>query len=107
MNLNDSNRLKTPLRNKWFKKISVKSNHLLILLAMLCFSLASFGQDATGASTGTIKDLGIDTIAKSPLPADSTLNNVVATVNTIGNTDGHNKIAINIVWTLITGFLVM
>jgi Amt family ammonium transporter len=64
----------------------------------------SFAQDPSGAATGTIKDLGIDTLAASK---DSTMNAVVSAVNTIGNADGHNKIAINIMWTLITGFLVM
>ncbi|HEV2353107.1 MAG TPA: ammonium transporter, partial [Puia sp.] len=55
-------------------------------------------------ATGTIKDLGTDTIAATK---DTSLNKVITTVNTIGNADGHNKIAINIMWTLITGFLVM
>ena len=40
-------------------------------------------------------------------PKTRSLNKVITTVNTIGNADGHNKIAINIMWTLITGFLVM
>ena len=61
-------------------------------------------QDPTGAGTGTIKDLGIDTLAA---PKDSALAKVVSTVNTIGNNSGHNKIAINLMWTLIAGFLVM
>jgi Amt family ammonium transporter len=78
---------------------------LLIMLSSLLFSSSSvFGQDPSGANTGTIKDLGIDTIA---LSKDSTVNTVISAVNTIGNADGHNKIAINIVWTLIAGFLVM
>jgi Amt family ammonium transporter len=64
----------------------------------------SFAQDPTGAATGTIKDLGIDTLAATK---DSTLNKVTAAINTIGAADGHNKIAINIMWTLIAGFLVM
>ncbi|WP_431214573.1 ammonium transporter [Puia sp. P3] len=61
-------------------------------------------QDPTGAQTGTIKDLGTDTLAATK---DSALNKVISTVNTIGNADGHNKIATNIMWTLIAGFLVM
>jgi len=75
-----------------------------VVLLLLFLPSLSFGQDPTGAATGTVKDLGIDTVAASK---DTTLNKVVATVNTIGNADGHNKIAINIMWTLITGFLVM
>ncbi len=52
------------------------------------------GPDPTGDDTGTAADVPVKD-AKNP-----TLEEVMATV-------GHNKIAINIVWTLITGFLVM
>jgi len=76
----------------------------LLLLLILALPLFTMAQDPTGATTGTIKDLGIDTVAATK---DSSLNKVVAAVNTIGNADGHNKIAINIMWTLIAGFLVM
>ena len=61
------------------------------------------GQDPTGAATGTIKDLGVDTLAATQ---DTALNKIVSTVNiTIGKCRMHNKIAINIMWTLIAGFL--
>ncbi len=50
--------------------------------------------DPTGAATGTAKDVAVKD-AKNP-----TLPEVMDAV-------GHNKIAINIVWTLFTGFLVM
>src|SRR5882757_2429618 len=77
---------------------------LLVCIAAMSIPSASFAQDATGAQTGTAKDLGIDTIAATK---DTALNKVTAVVNTIANADGHNKIAINIMWTLIAGFLVM
>ncbi|HEX5112468.1 MAG TPA: ammonium transporter [Saprospiraceae bacterium] len=64
----------------------------------------SFAQDPSGANTGTIKDVGIDSVAAV---SDTTVNKIVDAVNAIGNNSGHNKIAINIIWTLITGFLVM
>ncbi len=54
---------------------------------------ASLG-DPTGATTGTAKDVTVRD------PDNPTLAEVMDTV-------GHNKIAINFVWTLITGFLVM
>jgi len=76
----------------------------LLALTLLLFTTPSFSQDPSGTATGTIKDLGIDTVAAS---TDTTMNAVVSAVNTIGNADGHNKIAINIMWTLIAGFLVM
>ena len=50
--------------------------------------------DPTGATTGTAKDVTVKD------PANPTLAEVMDTV-------GHNKVAINVVWTLITGFLVM
>src|SRR6266850_7619790 len=50
--------------------------------------------DPTGATTGTAKDVTVKDAA------NPTLAEVMDTV-------GHNKISINIVWTLITGFLVM
>jgi Amt family ammonium transporter len=50
--------------------------------------------DPTGDNTGTAADVAVKD-AKSP-----TLDEVMSTV-------GHSKIALNIVWTLLTGFLVM
>ncbi|MEP6846356.1 MAG: ammonium transporter [Panacibacter sp.] len=75
-----------------------------VLLILLTSSISTFAQDASGANTGTIKDLGMDSVAAT---SDTTLNKVVDAVNAIGNADGHNKIAINIMWTLLAGFLVM
>lgn len=75
-----------------------------ITLLLMLLPFLTMAQDPTGASTGTIKDLGIDTLAAT---SDTTLNKVVNAVNAIGAADGHSKIAINIMWTLITGFLVM
>ena len=74
-------------------------------------------QDPTGANTGTINDVDanaakvIDTVATAKdttvAAVSSSVNKLAAAVQSIGNTDGHNKIAINIMWTLIAGFLVM
>jgi ammonium transporter, Amt family len=50
--------------------------------------------DPTGTATGTAKDLALKD------PANPSLGEVAAEV-------GHNRIAINFVWTLIAGFLVM
>jgi ammonium transporter, Amt family len=57
-------------------------------------AIAQPAGDPTGATTGTAADVPVKD-AKNP-----TLPEVMETV-------GHNRIAINIVWTLITGFLVM
>jgi ammonium transporter, Amt family len=51
-------------------------------------------RDPTGATTGTAKDVTVKDAA------NPTLGEVMETV-------GHNKIAINFVWTLLAGFLVM
>lgn len=75
-----------------------------IMILVLLLPFLTMAQDPTGASTGTIKDLGIDTLAAAK---DTAMNKVVSAVNTIGAADGHNKISINIMWTLICGFLVM
>ena len=50
--------------------------------------------DPTGAATGTAKDVTVKDAA------NPTLQDVMETV-------GHSKVAINVVWTLICGFLVM
>ncbi|WP_348048096.1 ammonium transporter [Mucilaginibacter sp.] len=67
---------------------------VLIALFMVVNSSGAFAQDATGAKTGTISDV---TAAKPGAPTAAELGDAV----------GHNKIAINIVWTLVAGFLVM
>ncbi|HVS96109.1 MAG TPA: ammonium transporter [Puia sp.] len=92
------------LLNKIKNRTSVFAVVTLGLLLTVVMPQPSFAQDPNGAQTGTIKDLGIDTLAATK---DTVMNKVISTVNTIGNADGHNKIAINIMWTLITGFLVM
>ena len=60
-------------------------------LAAVSLALAA---DPGGASTGTINDVSAAVVGKP------TLEEVAAQV-------GHNKVAINFVWTLIAGFLVM
>lgn len=83
-----------------FKKLPKKiPSYLLIGVALMLVltvfhPLHSMAQDATGAKTGTISDIPAAKVG-SPTPAE------------VGATVGHNKIAINIMWTLITGFLVM
>ncbi|HEY8661909.1 MAG TPA: ammonium transporter [Hanamia sp.] len=67
---------------------------IVAIFLFISIAIPSFAQDATGAHTGTINDVTA-AIAGKP------------TVSEIGAETGHNKIAINIMWTLITGFLVM
>ncbi|MEP6465550.1 MAG: ammonium transporter [Parafilimonas sp.] len=68
----------------------------IALIVIACIAIASplLAQDPTGANTGTINDITAATAGKP-------------TVQEIGTQTGHNKIAINMMWTLITGFLVM
>lgn len=65
-----------------------------MVLLFITLALPSFAQDATGANTGTINDIAASTAGKP-------------TIEEIGAATGHNQIAINIMWTLIAGFLVM
>lgn len=55
---------------------------------------AAAAPDPTGANTGGIGDVA------AKIPGQPTLEEVAATA-------GHNKVSINMVWTLIAGFLVM
>ncbi len=89
----------------------------MLLLLMMAVPFNSNAQDPTGAKTGTISDIDttmakvVDSVATSKDSTVSMLGSHVSklatAVQTIGNADGHNKIAINIMWTLIAGFLVM
>jgi Amt family ammonium transporter len=68
---------------------------MILMLAFVLFEpVRSFAQDSTGAKTGTATDV---TAAKAGAPTAAELADAV----------GHNKIAINLMWTLICGFLVM
>ena len=67
--------------------------YFVSLLALPAIALAA-GPDPNGANTGSAVDVPAAT-AGSP------------TVAELANAVGHNKVAINMVWTLITGFLVM
>ncbi len=78
----------------------LKKNGLVILCMLLVFSALSAvslfagGPDASGVATGTANDV------PAALASKPTLDELAATV-------GHNKVAINFVWTLFAGFLVM
>jgi Amt family ammonium transporter len=78
--------------------INIKRNTLLLFILLglfFAFTNLTFSQtDPTGNKTGTIKDVPATTVGKP------TLEEVAKTV-------GHNKISINIIWTMIAGFLVM
>ena len=89
-----------------------------MITCLLIIPMSSLhAQDPNGGATGTINDIDttltkvLDTVSKAKdtsfAAVNSTMAKMASTVSTIGNADGHNKIAINIMWTLITGFLVM
>ena len=65
-----------------------------ILAVFLLVSSGAWASDPNGGATGTIQDV------PAAKPGQPTLEEV-------GALAGHNRVAINIVWTLITGFLVM
>jgi ammonium transporter, Amt family len=79
--------------------LSILSLFVLVLPAVSFSESASLYAaesvpDPNGSSTGTINDV------TAASPGNPTLTEV-------GNQVGHNKVAINMVWLLITGFLVM
>src|SRR5664279_2045947 len=89
----------------------------LTIIFCLFMVVPAIAQDPTGAKTGTLSD--IDTMAVKVLDSvasakdtsvaalSASVSKLTSAVQTIGAADGHNKIGINIMWTLITGFLVM
>jgi ammonium transporter, Amt family len=89
----------------------------LTIIVCLFLSVPVLAQDPGGTKTGTLGDIDtmavkiLDTVANAKdttvAAASSHVSKLAAVVQTIGAADGHNKIAINIMWTLITGFLVM
>lgn len=79
----------------------IKIKHYLLVTILLMVTLIavmpgkSFAQvDPAGTNTGTIKDVPAATAGQP-------------TLEEVANTVGHNRISINIVWTMIAGFLVM
>src|SRR6267154_5827034 len=87
-------KLKTYHTNKIRFNLSIGFFISIGILLLLLFPFISFGQDPSGAATGTINDVAAATAGKP-------------TLEEVGAQAGKNKISINIVWTLITGFLVM
>lgn len=67
---------------------------LLVLVPATTYVFAEKAVDPSGSSTGTIADVAAAT-AGAP------------TISEVAAQAGHNKVAINMVWILITGFLVM
>jgi Amt family ammonium transporter len=67
---------------------------LLVAVVFLTLAVSSFAQDPSGVNTGSVNDV------TAAAPGKPTLQELATQA-------GHNKIAINIMWTLITGFLVM
>jgi ammonium transporter, Amt family len=77
-----------------FSKSNTRLFAILGMLLLLTISIPVLAQDPSGVNTGTINDVAA---AKAGSP----------TLQEVGAQAGHNRIAINIVWTLLAGFLVM
>ncbi len=78
--------------NNLGKKNLLKIFSVLAIFIFLTLAFPSLAQDPSGANTGTAADV------TSAIAGKPTGEEVAAAV-------GHNKIAINIMWTLIAGFL--
>jgi Amt family ammonium transporter len=106
----------TKPKNKFLFCTALSEMILLIAFAII-LPLASFAQDPSGTKTGNLGDIDtsavkvLDTVSKakdtSVADISKSISRLSAAVSTIGDASGHDKIAINIVWTLLTGFLVM
>ena len=95
-----------------------------ILLMVLMLSLTAFNvnaqtsrtPDPNGGATGNFSDIDttapkvVDSLSKSKDTSiaglSNSVNKLATSVATVANADGHNKVSINMVWLLITGFLV-
>jgi Amt family ammonium transporter len=83
--------------NKKFTLSYFSAVILILVLLITAVTPPSYGQsnaDPSGAKTGTIQDVPA---AKAGQP----------TIQELGEAVGHNSISINLVWTLLAGFLVM
>jgi ammonium transporter, Amt family len=83
-----------PISQNNAKKPLLKLCIALFVIVFVIVASPLLAQDPSGANTGTINDVSAAAAGKP-------------TLEEVGTQAGHNKIAINIVWTLITGFLVM
>ncbi len=81
------------LQARWTMALLLGTLAVLALLVLLPVRTLAEG-DPTGAKTGTIADV------PASKPGQPTLAEVADAV-------GHSRVALNIVWTLVTGFLVM
>jgi len=83
------------IRERWLKKYGPVVLSMAIVFSVLSVvSLFAAGPDPSGASTGTINDVAAATAGKP-------------TLEEVAQVAGHNRVAINFVWTLVAGFLVM
>ena len=80
--------------NQFGHKNLIKIFSILAVFIFIAIAFPSFAQDATGANTGTLNDVTAATAGKP-------------TVYEISATAGHNKLSINIMWTLLCCFLLM
>lgn len=109
--------MKKLLSDITLKRRFISAGMMMILMVFMALPMSIFAQDPAGTKTGTINDIDttmakvVDSVSKSKdttvAQASNSINKLASAITTIGNADGHNKIAINIMWTLITGFLVM
>ncbi len=80
---------------KYYGAAYVFSVIVILMMFVTATPSISYGQgDPTGAKTGTINDVPAATAGQP-------------TIQELGNAVGHNSISINLVWTLLAGFLVM
>jgi Amt family ammonium transporter len=79
----------------------------LMLLALFCLGVAAWAGDPGGATTGGKADV-VGATANAPTADDLKAGEKTEPLAIkLADVEGQNRIAINLMWTLITGFLVM
>jgi len=84
----------TSTKNRILRYLPLVMVIILLLIIMRPSGASAQAPDPSGVHTGTIKDVPA---AKAGAP----------TLNEVADAVGHDRIAMNIMWTLLTGFLVM
>ena len=92
---------------------------MVLMLSLTAFNVnaqTSRTPDPNGGATGNFSDIDttapkvVDSLSKSKDTSiaglSNSVNKLATSVATVANADGHNKVSINMVWLLITGFFV-
>src|SRR5436309_2024056 len=79
----------------------------LVVLSIFCLGVAAWAGDPSGSTTGGKADV-VGATAGAPTAADlKAAEKTEPFAVKLADVEGQNRVAINLVWLLVTGFLVM